>query len=136
MGRIASGSIRSWAQADRFLGRAQSLNTGQRSTEVVRESDTVIRVWYHRTPVVTYYKPGTTDKVATMDTQGWKTPTTINRMQEFVPEGVEIFTAGEDEDGHPEMVMLRDEKNGVENHPLTAGPYHMGNKTPERRRIR
>lgn len=123
-------TIQTYQQADAFLGRARSLSTGQRGTRVERVSDTVITVWYHDTPVVTYYRPGTRNRVATIDTAGWKTPTTISRIQEYAPEGIEVWTAGIE--GEVEMVFLDDETNGVERWPLSSEAYHMLTTMPAR----
>lgn len=123
-------TIKSYEQADAFLGRSDSLSTGQRGTRIVRESATKITVWYHDTPVVTYYQPGTNTRVATIDTQGWKTPTTISRINEYAPEGIGVYAAGQE---GPEFVLLSDDENGVIDYPMSQGPYHMDQPTPARR---
>jgi hypothetical protein len=122
-------TIRSWRQADAFLGHASDLSTGQRGTRIKRETETKITVWYHDTPVVTYYKPGASTRLATIDVAGWKTPTTVARINEYAPEGVEVYTQGLD---GPEVVLLDDPDEGVERWSLTSGAYHKPHPTPTR----
>jgi hypothetical protein len=87
--------IRSYAEAARFLGRSDERGTGQRGTVVVRLTASAIAVRYHNTDVVTYHHPAT-GRVATLDNGGYRTPTTVSRINEYCPDeyGAELYDHG------------------------------------------
>jgi hypothetical protein len=78
--------IRSYEEAALFLGDRNERDTGQRGTSVLRLTPTEIAVRYHNTDVVIYHHP-VTGKVATIDSGGWSSPTTVSRINEYCPEG-------------------------------------------------
>lgn len=114
-------TIRSYAEAAKFLATSRQRSTGQRGTVVLRLSPTAIAVRYHNTDVVTYYHPEVGQKVASINTGGWTTDTTLARINEYAPEGVRVMRA---EDGKVWVVDdVHDKQQEVTiNEPYTVVP--------------
>jgi hypothetical protein len=79
-------SISSWAEADAWLKRGRNPNqrtiAGKRATQLLRDLDTqIICVMYQQTAVVTYYPDGRIQ----LNSDGWRTPTTKERINELSP---------------------------------------------------
>lgn len=82
--------VKSYEEAAHALGQSPERGTGQRGTKIVRLSPVAIAVRYHHTDVVTYYHPEVADYrgKATIRSGGWGTHTTVDRINEYAPEGV------------------------------------------------
>jgi hypothetical protein len=90
--------IRSYEEAARFLGTSSSRGTGQRGTRIVRLTETEVAVRYHNTDVVVYHHPIESElrnRVATISTGGWLTKTTVDRINEYAPEGSYVWRDGD-----------------------------------------
>ena len=115
---MARPRIRTYEEAALFLRQSNSRRTSQKGTMIVRLTPTEIAVRYHHTDVVIYHHPQITDRVATIDAGGWTTLTTVNRINEYAPDGI---TAYHDEDY---LIVLDDPAHGVHGRRLTlADPY-------------
>lgn len=72
-----------YSEAVGFLKGKDSRNIhGKRSTKVVQESDQSVSLYYHRTPVVTWYLDGR----IVLRSGGHYTVTTKRRMNDAVPD--------------------------------------------------
>lgn len=71
----------SYQSAAEFLsGKNRKVVRGKRATEVLRVSDNCISVYYHSTPVVTFYSDGKT----VLRTGGHRSVTTKRRINECI----------------------------------------------------
>ena len=70
-------------QAVFFLKGRDSRNiSGKRATKVVRETENSVSLYYHRTPVVTWYLDGR----IVLRSGGYRSVTTKRRMNDAVPD--------------------------------------------------
>lgn len=90
--RIYDHSIHSYQEAADYLGNRQSRPLGH-NTRLDRRDDGAIRVIYHLTPVVTYFPPGFAGPlpVTVLNSGGWYTYTTKERLNCFGPEGFRVW---------------------------------------------
>lgn len=112
-------TIKSYEEAALFLGQSNERGTGQRGTKILRLTPTEIAVRYHNTDVVIYHHPQIVGKVATIDSGGWNSPTTMNRINEYAPFGLLV-----QQNPLQELVLL----DAVNNRIFTLGlgaPYTM-----------
>jgi hypothetical protein len=79
--------IRNYAQADAYLGRKAERPLPGRATRIRRVNDSTIAIRYHDTDVVTYQADGS----ALLNTGGWRTLTTKDRMNTYGPKSVAIW---------------------------------------------
>lgn len=78
--------IRSWSQADTFLGKKDDRPTGERGTRIQRRPGNAIACRYHTTDVVTWYPNG----YVQLNSGNWHTMTTKARMVAYA--GVPIWS--------------------------------------------
>lgn len=72
-----------YQEALSFLKGRDSRNiSGKRATKVVRETENSVALYYHRTPVVTWYMDGR----IVLRSGGHQTVTTKRRMNDAVPD--------------------------------------------------
>ncbi len=74
-------SIKSWPQANDYLGKKDDRPLPGKATRLQRRPDGTIAVRYHNTDVVTYDINGT----CTLRNGGWQSVTTKERMNEYSP---------------------------------------------------
>lgn len=86
------GRVRSWQQADAFLGAKNERPAGN-NTRLERRDDGAISVKYHGHAVVVYFPPGASgpDPVTVLNSCGWRTTTTKERLNEFGPAGFRVW---------------------------------------------
>lgn len=87
-----STTVRNWDQANEFLGLKPERPIGH-NTRIIRRDDGVIYVKYHESAVVKYFPVGMVDGGAAtiLDSCGWKTITTKERLNAFCPAGFNIW---------------------------------------------
>lgn len=73
-------TITNFRQADEFLGRKTNRPLHGRATRIRREGDVII-IRQHNTDIITYFPDGST----LLNTGGWRTVTTKQRMNEYTP---------------------------------------------------
>ena len=72
-----------YMQAVTFLNnRTSKMVPGKRGTKVVRETEETVALYYHRTPVVTWYMDGR----IIIRSGGYKSVTTKRRINDAVPD--------------------------------------------------
>ena len=98
MSNLRLATMRSWHEANTFLGKRDSKKVGhntyaRRIARLTEEDEGVeydIAIRYHSTDIVTYHPDGS----ITLNTGGWDTTTTTNRMQMLTPAHVWVDRQG------------------------------------------
>lgn len=85
-------TIRTYDQANEYLG-LKPRRPISHNTDIVRRDDGAIQVKYHGSPVVTYLPAGEAQggPVTLLDSCGWRTPTTKERINAFCPAGFHVW---------------------------------------------
>jgi hypothetical protein len=79
--------MRSYAEFDKWLGnRDLKLLHGRGRTRASRLTDGAIGIFYHDTAVVTFHP----DNSVTLTSGGWRTPTTKDRINTYMPSGYHV----------------------------------------------
>jgi hypothetical protein len=88
MSNLELASISTYAEAKKFLGNKSERKVGYNTfaQQKARDGQTVIAVRYHDTDIVTYYEDGS----IILDSGGWATSTTVNRMHHLTPANVRV----------------------------------------------
>jgi hypothetical protein len=89
---IFDQNIRSYSDAAGFLGSKSERPIGH-NTRVELRDDGAISVKYHGSPVVVYYPEGSVDgaPVTVLNSCGWRTMTTKERINAFCPAGFDVY---------------------------------------------
>lgn len=89
---MTSTSIRSWADADAYLGH-KSERPLANHTRIARRDDGAIVITLHSTGVVTYFPRELTNPPAVvLRSGGWLTSTTKERLNAHCPEGFRVWS--------------------------------------------
>jgi hypothetical protein len=84
-----NASVRTWQDADNYLGTRDKRTIGH-NTILARRDDEAISVKYHNSAVVVYFAPKD-DCLVTLNSCGWRTMTTKERINEFCPSGFSVY---------------------------------------------
>lgn len=76
-------TIKSWADADAFLGKSESSKQLASNVTVERDLKDTIHVTLYSTRIVSYYP----DETFSVNNGGFNTPTTSRRVTQFTPDG-------------------------------------------------
>lgn len=98
-----TAEIHSYADAEEFLGNKRTRKLGN-NTYVERPdyATEIIGVRLHATAIVTYHADGR----IILDTGGWNTPTTRDRLHSLVPVGVSVGSGKCDRRGAAEDLIV------------------------------
>lgn len=77
--------VHDYTSADKFLGSKQERKLGHNTT-IYRYDDDSIGVLFHRTTIVRYFPSGEIE----LNSGGWRTVTTKQRMNQLLPPGVGV----------------------------------------------
>lgn len=86
----AKATIKSWRDADEFLGSAESSKQLASNVSVERDLEDNLHVVLYATRIVTYYP----DETFSVRNGGFNTPTTSSRVSQFTPDGYVFYHKG------------------------------------------
>lgn len=79
--------IRDFEQADAYLGGKTNRPLPGRFTRIIRRRDNEIVIRHYATDIITYFEDG----AIRLDTGGWRSFTTKERLNEYTPRDLRIF---------------------------------------------
>lgn len=103
-----TASIHSYADAEKFLAGKTARKLGNNTyVESIGHTVTAIAVRLHATNIVTYHPDGT----IVLNTGGWNTVTTRDRMHQLTPRGVSVSGSKGDRSGRAEDLNVTAYRN-------------------------
>jgi hypothetical protein len=106
------GNVQDYATAEAFLAGKNERKLAH-NTIVHRYSmspeEGAIAVFYHRTPIVTYYPNG----IVFLNTGGWETATTKERIRKLLPPGFYLDVRNSERGGRGGEWFIVDQRPGI-----------------------